>query len=178
MSDHTYNTSHGSFRIKKENVPACIEALVKHATSPDPEDQYTSPLSEKDKEEWLKPPVDIERALGTLGLGCGVTDDGDVIDIYLEDDHFPSVEYTLTKVIAPFVEPGSFLVFAFGGADGLWAVQYTKDPETGSTFWSIGDVVVVRDDDMLRMLRSLKAVAPKHFFEEMQARYGGRDAAE
>jgi len=178
MSDHTYNTDHGVFLIKKENVPACIEAVMRHVTEPDPADKYMSPLSDREKEQVRLDPPDITDALGFVGLGCGESENGDVIDIYLEEGSFPGVEYTLTNVIAPFVEPGSFLVFAYGGASGCWSVEYTKDPETGETFGNVGDVVVVRHDDMLRMLLTLKSAGLSLFHQEMQKRYGAPDAAE
>lgn len=168
MGDHTYNTDHGVFRIKKENIPACLAALNAEASRQDGNAVEAS---------------NIETAFELFSLGIGLSDEGDVIDVYLEDSHFPSVEEVLTKVIAPFVEPGSFLVFAFGGASGLWSVQYSTDLDTltsptPTVIGSIGDVVVVRQDDMLDILQTLKNAGLPLIFSHMSKKYGAGDAAE
>lgn len=184
MGEHTYNTDHGVFRIKKENVPACIGALVKHAIDPDPADEYASALSDPKEVEALRAtPPTISEAFGLFGLECAEVDDGnvdagDIIDVFLTEGSFPGVEYTLTKVIAPFVAPGSFLVFAYGGASGCWSVEYSLDPETEKTFGNVGDVVVVRHDDLLLILRTLKNAGLSLIHEEMSRKYGIANAAE
>lgn len=157
MGDYTYNTDHGNFLLKKENVPKAVEALLEHI-----DEEY----SERPKYQ------DFESLLRFLGFECTFSDDDDVIDVYLSNSSFnEDDQHVLTDVLGPFVEDGSYLVFAFGGTSGCWAVAFEKGGKNNEVTGFTADVTTVLDHDLVEILDVLRVTVPT-FYEKMLAKYG------
>lgn len=162
MSDHTYNTEHSRFLIEIRKVPYLLKALEAHAKEVAGEDVH------------FDNPWD---AFHYFGFGCtesvaGPDGDpvGNIIDLFLDDPTVREPEMTLMmNVIAPFVQEGSNLVFAFGGGDCLWAISYEKDKETDLVKGSESDIATVLDDDMVEILEAIRNQPA--LFTKMRVKY-------
>jgi len=136
MADYTYNTDHGSFRLKKENKEAAGRAII--------------------EEFGLEADFNFSKAMEALDLDFDEDDEGNVIDVYLASSYFEDeIKKTLTEIIAPFVEDGSFVVFYGGGTNGCWAISWEKG-EDGVVAGYERDLTTVLDVDMKAILRALK----------------------
>jgi hypothetical protein len=157
MGNHIYNTDHGVFLLRKEKFALAFEALKTHAAAERPD---------------TAPPKDLFEALRLFDWEASEADDGDIIDLYFADGAMRDWELdAVRKHLAPFVDPGSFLVFAFGeGTNCCWAWSFEKDPTTDMVTCSEKDVITVLDDDVVKMLKVLKVHAPG-LFKEMEEKY-------
>lgn len=162
MSDYTYNTEHSRFLIEVRKVPYLLRALEAHAKEVAGEDVH------------FDNPWD---AFHYFGFGCteseggpGEGEVGNIIDLFLEDPTVREPEMTfMTNVIAPFVFEGSYLVFAFGGGDSLWAISYEKDKETDLVKGSESNIATVLDDDMVEILEAIRNQPA--LFAKMRVKY-------
>lgn len=108
--EHTYNTEHGNFLIKKHNREALLEAINKRYDKQYPE---------------------LSSAFGDQGFVFS-ENDGDIVDVYLDQSYLGEQEEDfLMTVLTPFVQPGSYLVFAFGGSGGCFAFSWWSDGKGG-----------------------------------------------
>ena len=158
MSDHTYNTDHGRFFLPAATVPGAIKDLFRYAL-------------EHERVVGTQMFSSIQDALGPFGLDAAEDNDGNIIDIFLSGSHFGSeVEEILTTVLAPFVCPGSFLVFAFGGCSGCWAVTWEIDRKDKKVTGRTVDIRTVLEGDMVKILKVLKKHDPG-LWVTMQKKY-------
>lgn len=149
MGDWTYNTDHGSFRMKAENKSEAAKALI--------------------EEFGLEGELDFTQAMELLDLFVDCADNGDVFDVYLKDSHFEDeIKKALTEVIAPYVEPGSFVVFYGGGTDGCWAIAWDANEE-GVVEGFERDLTTVLNPDLKSMLKALDGT---ELGKRMKEKYG------
>lgn len=141
MSNWTYNTEHGSFLLKKEKIADAAKALNN---------------------------LSLEVGLGHVNLEPSYNLTGDVIDIVLQSSNFGERQDDALKAIAPFVEPGSYLVFAFGGVEACWARAF--EMTAGVVECKGADVVTVLDYDLKEMLDVLRVTVPT-FYKVMLEKY-------
>lgn len=148
MSNSTYNTDHGNFLIKKENVPRLIELLKKLAL-------------EEHGPGWDDAQGhDPEYAFGRFDLGCFVDNDGNVEHLFLDDSRYNAEKIEVFEHIAPVVEPDSFIVFVFGESSGCFAASWYRDAE-GVTRFREESVYTVTKTDMQEIAKALKTAAPE-----------------
>lgn len=114
MGEHTYNTEHGHFWMKSENVPGALRAAKDWV-----EQEHHPHVVRGDTSEQT-----FTSLLSSFGFGVVFADSGDVVDIYLDDNYFTNRQAKLLSVISPFAEKNSYLVFFGGGATGCWAVEF------------------------------------------------------
>ena len=145
MSDWTYNTNHGMFLLKKENIPKAVKAIAEISSFVHEDDEFG-------------------QALSNFGLECTVDKNGNVIDISLSASNYSADIDNVMSAIAESVEPGSYLVFYGGGSDGCWALAYDGMIATGE------DIEAVILSDLKTMLRALRA-AGSPCYKEMVKRY-------
>jgi len=158
MSDHTYNTNHGNFRIDARKIPHLLKALFEH-------DMATGRIVDTSVF------ADISDALMHWRFDCTLSEEGDIVDIFLDDAYFGEVkEKILTEVIAPFVDDGSYLVFAFGGVDAFWAISFSKNHETDKVEGKTTDVQAILDEDLVMMLACMAKHDPA-LFAKLRVRY-------
>lgn len=149
MADHTYNTDHSSFLLKSENKGAAAQAVIERF--------------------GLDSDFDLSRALDALDLDFSEDDDGNVIDVFLISSYFEDeIKETLTEILAPFVEDGSFVVFYGGGANGCWAISWEKNSEGVVTGFE-RDLTTVLDIDLKAILRALKGTPLGEMLEKKYA---------
>lgn len=147
MSECTYNTDHGNFRIKAVNVPFVLDALwAAHV-----DDQGITPEDNAPKF------ANIRQAFGELGLEIKQSDAGDILNLFLAVSCWDAAMETAFNTIAPWVEPESYLTFAFGGSEGCWAFCWVKNNE-GKVICTNPDVATVTIPDLERILQYLRYV--------------------
>lgn len=177
MGDYIYNTSHSKFRIAKERQQELLAAMVANFDM--------IHLSAEELESLRADgPITLDDAFSAAGFAPAVNDAGDVIDLDLNTSTPSSDSWKfLRTVVGPFVEAGSFLVYAFGGDSNVWAISFEKDAEHVVVGYK-REVVVVLEQDMGRMLGSLDELAKEDItdpeeqqrvqglYKEMLAKYG------
>jgi hypothetical protein len=160
MSEYTYNTDHGHFEIRAKKVPLALKELKKYIKKNciDLNGAYSP----------------FESTMLAVGLGVDFDKKGNVVDIYLDQSHFGDCEEAvLTKVIAPFVTSGSFVVFYGGGSGGCWAVSWNR--KKGKVVGTICDGEFILKRDMERIFRSMKrdfSGGDTNLFIQMARKYG------
>lgn len=161
-TDYTDYTEHSRFLIEVRKVPYLLKALEAHAKEVAGEDVH------------FDNPWD---AFHYFGFGCteskggpGEGEVGNIIDLSLYDSTVREPEMTfMTDVIAPFVHEGSYMVFASGGGESLWAISYEKDKETELVKGSESNIATVLDDDMVEILEAIRNQPA--LFTKMRVKY-------
>ena len=157
MADWVYATDHGKFRIKKENFEAAKKALL----------AYTIEKREDNTEYET-----LEEALKVWDWEVANNPDGDIVDIYPAESSMRPEEYeALTEGIAEYVEPGSFIVLAFGGTSGCWALAWDNDPDRGKVVGYETNIETVLANDLQAILTIVR-FNDIVLFNEMAAKYG------
>lgn len=160
MADYVYATDHGKFLIKKENFEAAKKALL----------AYTIEKRQDTTEHET-----LAEALAVWDWEVVNNTDGDIVDIYPAESSMRQEEYeALTEGIAEYVEPGSFIVLAFGGVSGCWALAWDNDPDRGKVIGYETDIETVLALDLAAILRSVKDSDPD-LFKEMAEKYGYKE---
>lgn len=161
MSNWVYSTDHGRFLLPSEKVPHALEALK----------ECIAKVLEGSPTPFV--PASFEEALSFFDLTALVNQEtGDVVNIHPEETHLSELSLkVLRETIAPFVDDGSFLVFAFGASDGCWAIAFHHDPEHNDVVRGYEtDVAVVLEDDLTQILDRLTKHDPV-FGEAMVKKY-------
>lgn len=159
MAERTWCTTHSNFRIKKENILGALEAICKWQ-------------QERDELEELPGYEGLSFALLSEGLEISESDHtGDVIDLYLHDEYWDESMRYVCKVIAPFVEPGSYVVFFGGGIDAVWGVTWERGDDGVMHADPDADLEVIAHPDLIRLIR-LAERTDYALYEEMIKKYG------
>jgi hypothetical protein len=141
MGDNVYCTDHGSFCILKAKQDDLLAAI----NNAYPEDEGA-------------PYVDLTEAFSKFGYDISTNNEEDIIDVYLNGSWNTAEEWAFLKeTVGPFVEPGSYLVFAFGGVNSVWAIAF-NDSENG-VVGTEEDAEPILNEDLFRMLSTLKWAA-------------------
>lgn len=160
MSNWAYNTDHGHFHMTAAKADEAYEAL---------RDQVLDEFGLSAEGQSLV--TDFESMLLTFRLGVERNQDGEVVDISLVAGHYDEdCEGKALKAIAPYVTPGSFLVYYGGDSSGCWALTFDADPETKEVRFHEMDVLTVLAGDFAKILCELhKYGAP--CYNQMRLKY-------
>lgn len=156
MAETTWNTEHVNFRIRKDNLPSAVQALVQYAAEKGLEVSET--------------PRHIYDVLALVDLQAHISAaTGDLVNVYLADGYWNDLKRGALAALSPFVEPGSYVAFFGGGADGCWGLTWNKeDDEVRMRFENFE---AVAEDDLRRLLQAAEEGDPE-LFAEMTQRYG------
>lgn len=168
MSDTTYCTDHGNFLIRREHIPAVLEALNKLANPTEPcslaAHEQVSCDAEPTPTACSPGYTNVEDAFNVFDLAVLWGEEGDIIDLVLNDSYLGQTTEDAFDAIAPWVEPESFLVFAFGGCSGCFAYSWNKN-DKGEIKCTAQDVATVTHPDLkktLEYLRYIGVTVPGH----------------
>lgn len=163
MANWVYNTDHSNFLLPKTKINSAADALWIYIAENESVFHFAQGFDAEEKS--------FEKAMEHLGLAYTENEEGDVVDIYLEDSSWDDdKDNVLEEVIAPYVRAGSYLVFWGGGVDGVWGMAYEKNQQE--------DMVEGRDcgfdtviyEDVDRILDALKGTN-RALYLEMKQKY-------
>lgn len=157
MSEITYNTDHGVFRLKSKNQEKAWNALHAWAI------KYPG-------YEGEKLPSDLWPLLEYLGFGFTLDVNDDIVDVFLETSHLSDTRTCALFELAPFIEEGSQLVFYGGGYNDCFAITYRKN-KAGKMEAREMSVECVLVEDLQAMLKVVRASKPE-LFRKLHKTYG------
>lgn len=118
----------------------------------------------------------LEDALALVSFEITEDEDGNVDDLFLATDYLDPDDAQAIQAIAPFVRPGSYVMFVGEDAE-QWAFVFREHPDTGRTAAFEETVLPILESEYER-LRAGSGLRPAKLFPVAVAVPEGDDDAE